>query len=132
MQNNFSRPFRPIEIAPSTLELFQLNEMALQLKSEDAFTKSGRNSLSLARSRELTIVLAVLRKDTIMRDHKAPGPATVILLSGEIDFESSQVGKTVKLTSGNSVVFSADLFHTVTAIEDSVYLIVIGGKLEVH
>lgn len=29
-----------------------------------------------------------------------------------------------------SVVFSADLIHSVTALEDSAYLIVIGGRLD--
>lgn len=130
MTDSFSRPFRPIEMSPSTLESFQLADMASQLKLETPFTQSGRNSLSLVRGDDFTMVLAVLRKGTKMREHKAPGAATVVLLEGAIDFEDPGAGKMLRLHPKDSVVFSADLVHSLVALEDSAYLIVIGGRLD--
>lgn len=130
MTDSFSRPFRPVKMEPSTLESFKLADMASQLKSEDPFIKSGRNSLSLVRSDDFTMVLAVLRKGTTMREHKAPGSATVVLLEGAIDFEDPGAKTTLRLHPKDSVVFSADLVHSLVALEDSAYLIVIGGRLD--
>lgn len=125
----FKRPFRPAEIGPSTLEQFPLAEMAAKLKIEPAFVKSGRNSLSLARCDDLTVVLVVLKKGAALKEHKAPGAATVVLLDGAIDFERSKDGKKTRLAPQDTVVFSADLQHAVEARQDSTFLVVIGGKM---
>jgi len=59
MSEAFSRPFRPTEITPSTLESFQLANMAAQLRSEHfgldgapggSFSQIGR-TMGLTRER---------------------------------------------------------------------------------
>jgi len=106
--------------------------MALQLTTEDAYIKSGRTSLSLARGAELTFALTVLRQGSSLKDHIAPGPGIVVVLYGEIDFEANKAGKTTRLQAGQSVVFSAELAHSVLALKDSSFIIIIGGRAESH
>lgn len=132
MTDSFVRPHRPIKIESSTLETFRLSDMALQLTTEDAYIKSGRTSLSLARGADLTFALTVLRQGSSLKDHIAPGPGIVVVLYGEIDFEANKAGKTTRLQAGQSVVFSAELAHSVLALKDSSFIIIIGGRAESH
>ena len=87
---------------------------------------SGRAALTLARGDELTIVLTAMKSEATLEEHSAPAAATVILLSGNIIFTTSN--DKITLTQGDSVTFTADIRHNVHASEDSAFLIVIGGS----
>lgn len=100
--------------------------MAEKLMKEADFASSGRSSLTLARGDELTIVLVVMKEGTTLEEHHAPAAATVIALSGSIIFTTS--ANKITLNQGEGVAFTSDIQHTVYASEDSVFLIVIGGK----
>ena len=63
---------------------------------------------------------------TALHEHRAPSSATVVTLNGSIVFSAST--ENIRLERGEAVVFTADVLHTVKANEDSVFLIVIGGK----
>lgn len=126
MKTTFKRPYRPVDLNTSPLASFPLISMAKQLMTEEAFTKSGRTALTLARGVDMTVVLTVVKAGTVIHEHQAPGPTTVIVLSGNVVF-SAGTEKTA-LEGGWAVSFSADVIHAVEAEEDSVFLIVIGGR----
>lgn len=126
MVRAFERPYRPLKVNETWIESFPLHAMAEQLMVEDAFAESGRNALSLVRGDEMTVVLTVMKEGAVLHEHRAPGPATVVLLSGRIRISSGAEEAT--LESGSAVSFTANLRHAVKAAEESAFLIVIGGR----
>ena len=126
MDKAFERPYRPLKVNETWIESFPLPAMAEQLMAEDAFSESGRNALTLVRGDEMTVVLTVMKRGAALHEHRAPGPATVILLSGRIRISAG--AEETPLESGSAVSFTANLRHAVKAVEDSAFLIVIGGR----
>ena len=126
MDKAFERPYRPLNVNNSWIESFPLNAMARQIMDEDAFAESGRNALTLVRGDEMTVVLTVIRAGTALHEHRAPGPATVIPLSGNIRMLAGQ--EKMPLAPGSALSFTADVLHAVEAVEDSAFLILIGGR----
>ena len=130
MKQAYERPFRPTEITDSTVASFPLLNMANQLMTEDVVEKTGRNSLSLARGNDLTVVLIVLKDQAVLHEHIAPGPITVTALSGHLEFSTATESKPLRLRTGEAAVCAAHLPHSVKALEDSAFLLVIGGRAE--
>ncbi len=130
MEKAFERPFRPVELTPSTTKSFSLHSMAHQLMTEQVFAHSGRNALTLARSEDLTVVLTVVKAGTVSKEHPAPGPVTILPLFGRITFSTGNESESMTLETGSAVVFAADVVHSVEADQDSAFLIVIGGRVE--
>ncbi|RKU36570.1 hypothetical protein C6496_13085 [Candidatus Poribacteria bacterium] len=126
MNTSFERPYRPVDLNTSLTKAFPLISMAENLMEEATSATSGRASLTLARGDELTIVLIAMKSEATLVEHSAPAAATVIVLSGNIIFTTSN--DKITLEQGESVTFTADILHSVHASEDSAFLIVIGGS----
>jgi len=130
MNPAYERPYRPSEITESIARSFPLLSMADQLLSEEVIENTGRNSLTLARGSDMTVVLLVLRDRAVLHEHKAPGPITVTALKGHIEFTAEGQSKAFSLHAGEAAVCAPHLPHSVKALEDSVFLLVIGGRME--
>jgi quercetin dioxygenase-like cupin family protein len=128
MSEAFARPFRPVELTPSTLTSFPLQAMAQQLMTEDAFQTSGRNALTLIHHTNLTVVLTVLKAGALLDEHHAPAPVTLLPLFGEIILTSAAGQMSLTLAQGTGAVFAANLLHRVEAQQDSAFLLVMGGQ----
>ena len=128
MPEAFERPFRPVELTLSTLMSFPLQAMAQQLMTEEAFQTSGRNALTLIHHKNLTIVLTVLQAGTVLDEHHAPAPVTLLPLFGEIVLASAAGTTRLTLAQGTGAVFAAHLPHRVEARQDSAFLLVMGGQ----
>ena len=122
----YEHPYRPVPLDASITKDFPLNSMAEQLMEEATAASTGRASLTLAHGDDLTVVLTAMTAGTALHEHRAPSSATVVTLNGSIVFSAST--ENIRLEQGEAVVFTADVLHTVEANEDSVFLIVIGGK----
>lgn len=66
-------------------------------------------------SKEIRILL---KREQIMKEHKAPFPIIVHLLKGKIDFGVQ--GELKSLTEGDIITLEANIPHDLTAIEDSI------------
>lgn len=117
---------KPIEITESTIKSFSLEPLAEELRQESAYERSGRTAASLARGDDMTVVLTVVRAGESIREHEAPGPVSVIVLSGRLRFQTDE--EETLLGTHEMVSFSSDVTHSVEAVEDSAFLIVIGGR----
>jgi quercetin dioxygenase-like cupin family protein len=122
-----SRPFRPIELNGAALASFSLPALAEGLQREAEYARSGISAITLARDAHVTLVLVTLRQGARMREHRAPSAATVVLLSGRAAFLAAD-GARSELEPGSLIAFSADVPHAVEALEDAVYLVIIGGR----
>ena len=127
MQSHLSRPFRPIELDAKTLAFFQPLTLVEDLRREDEYVRSGVSAVTLARDEHVTLLLVALRKGAVMREHRAPSAAMVVLLAGRAQFLAGD-GERSDLESGSVAVFSADIPHAVEALEDAAYLVIIGGR----
>jgi quercetin dioxygenase-like cupin family protein len=128
MSAAFERPFRPVELSPSTLTSFPLQAMAQQLMTEDAFQTSGRNALTLIHHKDLTVVLTVLKGGAVLQEHHAPAPVTLLPLFGEIILASAEGTTRLTLDHSQAAVFAANLPHRVEAQQDSAFILVMGGQ----
>src|SRR5215467_2086697 len=115
MSEAFERPFRPVELTPSTLTSFP-------------FQTSGRNALTLIHHPNLTVVLTVLKAGAVLETHHAPAPVTLLPLYGEIVLAAAEGSTRLMLGQGSGAVFAAHLLHRVEAQEDSAFVIVMGGQ----
>ena len=128
MSEAFERPFRPVELIPSTLTSFPLQAMAHQLMHEDVFQTSGRNALTLIHHKTLTVVLTVMRAGAVLEEHHAPAPVTLLPLVGEILLTSAEGTTRLTLDHSKAAVFAAHLPHRVEAQQDSAFILVMGGQ----
>ena len=128
MSEAFERPFRPVELTPSTLTSFPLQAMAQQLMTEDPFQTSGRNALTLIHHPNLTVVLTVLKAGAVLDAHHAPAPVTLLPLFGEIVLASAEGSTRLTLDHSKAAVFAAHLPHRVEAQQDSAFVLVMGGQ----
>jgi len=129
MSEPLARPFRPFDFAAGAVKDFQLGRIIDSLRLESAYRNDGCTAVTVARSDELTIVLTVIQKGSQVSEHKAPAPASVIVLDGKLSF-SKHDGSTFELSSNDAVVFASDVLHMVKALEDCAFLIVIGGRVD--
>jgi quercetin dioxygenase-like cupin family protein len=132
MIRRLSRPFRPIELGANTLEFFQLRELGEALTGEDEYRTSGIAAVTLARDEDVTMLLVALRAGSVMREHRAPSAGAAVFVSGRGVFVSGDGGDRASLEPGSLAAFSADLAHAVEALEDSLYLVIIGGRKRPH
>jgi quercetin dioxygenase-like cupin family protein len=128
MADAFTRPFRPVELTPSTLTSFPLQAMAQQLMTEETFQTSGRNALTLIHHTHLTVVLTVLKAGAVLDEHHAPAPVTLLPLFGEIVLAAAEGPTQLTLAQGTGAVFAAHLPHWVEAQQDSAFILVMGGQ----
>lgn len=120
-------PYQPFVPTSGKAQSFDLRAMSKELVAQDAYVNSGRISRTLARSDHMTTVLVVMNKDAEMHDHTAPGPATVTVISGSLDFTFEDIDEVIHLQDGASVIFAKNTVHRVKAVEASSFLLLIGG-----
>ena len=128
MRAGLVRPFRPTELNAETLEFFRLPALLEDLKGQDEYERSGMSAVTLARDGHVTLVLVALRKGSVMREHRAPSAALVLLLSGRASFVAGSDGARTDLEPSSLAAFSADVPHAVEALDDAAYLVIIGGR----
>lgn len=128
MQIIFERPFKPVELTPATIEAFDLQALAHQLKLEKPFMEHGRNGLTLARDEHLTMVLTVAKEGKMLLEPRPPGPVAIVMLSGAVTLTTAGAAPQISLDTGMSAAFSPDIVDHVEVHRESAFLIVIGGR----
>lgn len=119
-----NRPVEPVEQSQTEYSFSAIGE---ELRAGVAYEKVGKNSRSLVRGDNLGMVLIAFKKGSELKDHDAPSPGVAVVLEGKVEFTSALGDKTMEPHDG--IVFSADLIHGVVALEDSLLLLVLGGRV---
>jgi hypothetical protein len=128
MHTTFERPFKPVELTTATIEAFDLQSLARQLKLEKPFMEHGRNGLTLARDDQLTMVLTVAKEGKMLLEPRPPGPVAIVMLSGSITLATAGSEPQISLDTGTSAAFAPDMVDHVEVHTESAFLIMIGGK----
>lgn len=114
---------RTARLLPEELHLFDLKRTAEGLRSEPEYATNGRNGTTLVKDAEVRVVLEVLREGAELAEHRAPGPITVQVLEGEIQFSGGETVHTLR--PGELLVLPACRPHAVKAARDSAFLLTI-------
>ncbi|MBC6113108.1 cupin domain-containing protein [Pedobacter fastidiosus] len=123
IKTNEATPLRPEgdRMLDALLVEMDLNIFIEQLKNEVTWTTTNRNSITIFKSDNTTIVLIGLHKNAELKKHQAKGNIHVQLLEGEIKFTTEQ--QTVLLKKGKMIALKANIPHSVIAVEESFFLL---------
>lgn len=108
-------PFRLIHLAEEIGKLWQ-----------EPCWQGGRNSKTLVKRDDLRIVLTGLRANHRVHEHQAAGSISVQTLTGHICLHV--LDWMFDLPAGRMLTLEQLLRHDVEALEDSAYLLTIGGE----
>lgn len=117
---------RPVDPAEHPFTHLSLKLIGQELREAANYESGGKSSRSLVKSQGLSMVLLAFKEGAEMKEHHAPGPATAIVLEGEISFAAEE--NVQVLGPLESVVFSPELQHSVKAQKETLMLLVIGHK----
>jgi quercetin dioxygenase-like cupin family protein len=116
-----TRAERHERLDAGTLHVFALERYVRELREEAAYSKHGRNGLTLVKTPALRVVLEVLRGGAELAEHRAPGPITVQVLEGEVRFHTGE--DTFRIRVGEMLALPEGRPHAVEAVRDCSLLI---------
>ena len=123
------RPNRTGQPLHGGLETYDLEKEIKFIQSEPEYQNNGHNALTLTKNNALRNVLICLKKEAILHEHNAPGPFTLYLIHGKIQFTVNSAGKegatTTELNEGQLLVLGEPQKHEVVALEESTILLTI-------
>ena len=122
-KSNEATPLRPEgdRILDAPLVEMDLNNFIAQIKDEITWATTDRNSITIFKSDNTTIVLIGLHKNVELKKHQAKGNIHVQVLEGEITFTTEH--QTASLEKGQMIALKATIPHSVLALEDSFFLL---------
>ncbi|SIR45685.1 cupin domain-containing protein [Pontibacter lucknowensis] len=97
--------------------------LALELKGEENWQKSGRGSRTIYKSEAMRILLNVMQAGAEIKPHQAPGPISVQVVEGSIRFNTET--ETVVLTKGQLLTLQEHVRHSVEALEEAAFLLTV-------
>ncbi|HWO72779.1 MAG TPA: cupin domain-containing protein [Dehalococcoidia bacterium] len=83
----------------------------------------GHAAKTLVKEGPLRVVILGMKQGARLREHRAEGPASIHVLSGEVTVTNG--GGETHVRSGNALVFGADIAHSLEAKQDSAILLTI-------
>ena len=116
--NNRPQGERPID---SPLLLINLPELTKQVKTEDAWSKSDRNAITVFKTTGMNIVLVALHAHAEMKTHTAQGTISVQVLDGTIKFNTAD--EFLEIKKGQLLTLHAGIPHSILATEEVVFLL---------
>lgn len=129
MDNNEEVKFNnPTDLRPegerilnAPLVHMDLNEFAKTIKNEKTWKEKDRNAMTIYKTDGMRMVLIALHKGAILERHTANGIISVQVLDGEINFSTDD--QTVNLKEGQAIALHKMIYHEVTAVKESVFLL---------
>ena len=98
-----------------------LNKLIEQVKNEQTWKESDRNSITIFKSGSMRMVLIGLHKDAELKTHTANGIISVQVLQGKISFTA--VEQTISLVKGQMIALHEKIPHSVLALEETFFLL---------
>jgi len=109
---------------------FDLSQQVDELRTEDAYGRSGRAGRTLAKSGRLRLVLVAMSPDASIGTHQADSPMTVHVLRGHIRYRAGQ--EEHELREGQVLFFGPGDAHDIRAIEESALLLTLSAIGDDH
>lgn len=109
---------RPID-APSLK--IDLEVFTRQIKSEEAWRKNDRNSITVFKTGDMRIVLGGLHKDAEMQPHRAEGITCIQVLDGILEVTTDELDEVLR--KGQMIAIHKGCNYRVVARDESFYLL---------
>jgi quercetin dioxygenase-like cupin family protein len=102
---------------------FNIAHELRELKTQDQWLASDRNAITLVKTQAQCVILIAMREGAEMSEHSAPGPITLQVIEGALQFK---VGfETYALEVHGLVSLEKEIKHTVHAETDCAFLLTI-------
>jgi len=88
-------------------------------------TKSANKPVTqlLSKGSNSKLIGIGLRKDVVLKEHKAPGPTTMVILKGQLEYTTKESVK--NFYELNEYQIPLEEIHSVKGVEDCVFLLFI-------
>lgn len=101
---------------------FDLSEELASLKEEPTWREGDRNARTLVEEPSYRVVLTALKAGTHVREHRAPGWASIHAIAGHLRLRLGDE-EGIDLAAGSLLVLEPRLAHDVEALEESAFLL---------
>ncbi len=102
---------------------FAIAEEIKLLRQEPEWISGNRNSVTVVKTSNLSVVLTAIKKGATLCGHQVDGPITLQVVSGAIQF--GVAGEPRILTAGTVIALDNAIPHDIEALEDSELLLTI-------
>ncbi|MEO8098556.1 MAG: hypothetical protein ABI811_12710 [Acidobacteriota bacterium] len=102
---------------------FSIEEELHELRREPEWISGTRNSVTVVKTPNLSIVLTAIKKGAFLCGHEVEGPVTLQVISGAIKF--SVAGEPRTLATGTVIALDKAISHEIEALQDSDLLLTI-------
>ena len=100
---------------------FAIGEEINLLRQEPEWISGKRNSVTVVKTSNLSLVLTAIKKDATLCGREVDGPITVQVLSGAIQF--GVAGEPRRLVAGTVIALDKGIPHDIQALQDSELLL---------
>ncbi len=107
---------------------FAIAEEINLLKQEPEWISGIRNSVTVVKTSNLSIVVTAVKKGATLCGHEVDGPITLQVISGAVRF--GVAGKARTLVSGTLIAVDKAIPHDIQALEDSELLLTIVREIK--
>ena len=107
---------------------FAIAEEINLLKQEPEWVSGTRNSVTVVKTSNLSIVLTAIKKGATLCGHEVDGPITLQVLSGAVQF--GVAGEPRTLAAGTLIALEEAIPHDIQALEDSELLLTIVREIK--
>lgn len=108
--------------------LFAITDEINLLRREPEWISGKRNSVTVVKTANLSIVLTAIKKGATLCGHQVDGPITLQVVSGAIQFGIA--GKPRRLAAGTVIALDNAIPHDIEALEDSDLLLTIVKEVQ--
>lgn len=102
---------------------FSIVEEIRRLREEPEWIAGTRNSVTVVKTANLSVVLTAIKKEATLCGHEVDGPITLQVIAGAVRF--SVAGKPLTLKAGTVIALDKAIPHDIQALEDSELLLTI-------
>ena len=119
---------RPAETISAPVVTVNLEAKLKELRSSDSYQRNDHASATIVNRPGMGVVLIALPKGGHLAPHQAARPITLRVLEGTI--QVSLQDRTIEMVRGDLTALAPNLQHRVTGVEDSAFLLTMGGEKE--
>jgi quercetin dioxygenase-like cupin family protein len=102
---------------------FAIADEIKRLRQEPEWISGDRNSVTVVKTSNLSVVLTAIKKGAKLCGHQVEGPITLHVISGRIQF--SVAGEPRAIGAGTVIALDNDVPHDIEALDDSEFMLTI-------
>ena len=107
---------------------FSIAEEIRRLRQEPEWISGARNSVTVVKTANLSIVLTAIKNEATLCGHEVDGPITLQVISGAVKF--GVAGEPLNLKAGTVIALDKAIHHDIQALEDSELLLTIVKEIK--